>query len=141
VTTDAGLPRLIQNHLPEVHWARIETWAVGPGIPDLNGCLWGQEVWVECKATYGWMVSKVRIPQIGWTERRARAGGRCWVAVRQRGSKRDVLWLLRPGALRMLKEKIRLDELPSAMVRHAWEGGPKAWPWREVQDAIFFFAE
>jgi hypothetical protein len=94
MTTDAGLPHLIQTNLPLVDWARVETWAVGPGMPDLNGCYLGQDVWVECKATYGWMVSRVRIPQVAWLERRARAGGRCWVAVRQRGSRRDSLWLL-----------------------------------------------
>jgi hypothetical protein len=140
MTTDAGLPHLIQTNLPLVDWARVETWAVGPGMPDLNGCYLGQDVWVECKATYGWMVSRVRIPQVAWLERRARAGGRCWVAVRQRGSRRDSLWLLGPGAARLLREKVRLDELPPTLVHQVWEGGPKAWPWEKVQDAMFFLS-
>jgi hypothetical protein len=41
MTTDAGLPHLIQTNLPLVDWARVETWAVGPGMPDLNGCYLG----------------------------------------------------------------------------------------------------
>jgi len=137
MTTDAGLPSLIQTHLPEVDWARIETWAVGPGMPDLNGCLLGQEVWVECKSTYGWLVSKVRFAQVAWTERRTRAGGRCLVAVRQRGSRRDALWLLGPGSLRLLREKVRLDQLPGGLVLGTWGGGPKAWAWGEVRRITF----
>jgi hypothetical protein len=60
------------------------------------------------------------------------------VAVRQRGSRRDSLWLLGPGAARLLREKVRLDELPPALVHQVWKGGPRAWPWEKVQDAMFF---
>src|SRR5215213_7651185 len=98
--SDGGLGKLIPDHLPQVHFQRIETGGTGRGVPDLNGCWGGTEFWIENKHTAGWCVprDKMRAEQVGWLERRARAGGRVFLAVRQTGRRRDDLWLLRHEA-------------------------------------------
>jgi hypothetical protein len=140
VTIDGGLRKLFQEHLKTPHWQAIETGGTGRGIPDLNGCLAGAEFWIELKCTHGWVVSTVQSEQVGWVERRERAGGRVFAAVRQMGRDRDVLWLLRPGALRALKDKTRLDELPGALLVGRWEGGPAHWDWNEVGRSLVHLA-
>ena len=104
---DDGLRALVSRHLATwhgevVHWTPLETAATVSGVPDLNGCWRGHEVWVECKATAHWAVSVSEF-QVGWHRRRARAGGSTFVLVRRRlGSATarrgafDELWLV-PG--------------------------------------------
>lgn len=137
--TDGGLPKLISSHIPQAHFQRIESGGVGRGTPDLNGCLEGQEIWVECKHTPGWVVSsfKERPQQVGWLERRSRAGGRCFIAVRQTGKGRDSLWLLRPEAGRLLLDGSRLDAIHPLVLGGLWTGGPSRWPWEEVREVLF----
>lgn len=84
---------------PKVHFQRIETMA-GSGIPDVNGCAHGQELWLEGKvARYCRLYSHkspagigsvdrtkhedglcftVRRSQLAWMTKRRAAGGNCW---------------------------------------------------------------
>jgi len=133
---DGGLCSLFQRYLRDWHWQRIETGGTGLGIPDLNGCSDGTEVWIEAKVATGWKPT-VRPEQVAWLERRYRHGGRVFLAVRQRGSARDVLWLLSPLAARQLIAGSRLSDLDRAIyVLGCWENGPGAWDWPAVEAAL-----
>jgi hypothetical protein len=133
VAQDDGLRRLFRQHLVGVHWASIETGITEPGVPDLNGCSQGVEFWVECKATSGWTVT-LRPEQIGWLDRRTRAGGRTFVAVRRHcsaGAHRsmaDEIWLY-PGHVARRLELLGLKGLrPYAH----FTGGPANWDWERL---------
>lgn len=132
---DDGLRAIIHTGLPAVHWQAIETGLLARGVPDSNGCHGGVEFWVECKATEHWAV-ELQPEQVGWLTRRARAGGRVFVAVRRRfvattrRSAADELWLMRGEYARELKDEgLRCD--PRAVLG-SWPGGPRAWCWPEV---------
>jgi Holliday junction resolvase len=129
--SDGELRALYRRHLPFVDWQAIESPTTGGGIPDTNFAHGGVEGWVENKTTSSWKV-KFRTEQIGWLERRARAGGRVTIAVRQRGRERDDLWLLLPWAARRLLDRERLDLLPSHLVLLHMTGGPSSWDWMRV---------
>lgn len=130
--SDDGLRGEFCARLPQVHWVRIETGMTEPGVPDLNGAWQDYEFWVECKSTRGWVVSSFAAAQVGWLERRARAGGRCFVAVRQRNAvgTRDDLWLFGHSAARRLIVGERVDEVTPRY--GTWKGGPSQWDWPRV---------
>src|SRR5260370_22560220 len=87
--SDGGLRKLFQDHLhTDVHWQAIETWSTGQGVPDLNYCFKRcREGWIENKLTAGYAVD-ISPQQIAWVERRARMGGRVFVAVRRKNEGR-----------------------------------------------------
>lgn len=98
---DGGLRRIIMDNLYRVHCQPVETGLISMGVPDLNFCADGVEGWIECKQTEGWAVT-LEPEQISWLTRRARNGGRVFVAVRRwhtggprKGPPVDELWLLR----------------------------------------------
>lgn len=62
------------KHLP-VHWQRVETAMTGAGVPDLNMCYKGIEMWVELKVT-ATTRPEIRPLQCSWHLKRHRAGGR-----------------------------------------------------------------
>ena len=128
MATDGSLRRLFKANLRGFDWLAVETSATMRGVPDANYCGWGAEGWVETKATQGWRV-KVRPEQVGWAERRLRAGGRVFLAVRRGGVE---LWLFTGWALRPLVTS-RLDEV-AALGR--WRGGPGRWNWAAVAAAL-----
>lgn len=135
---DGGINQLFQKRLPEVHWQRIET-LVGRGTPDLNGCLWGREFWIEGKSTSGWAVI-FEPGQTAWHERRIRAGGRTFVAVRRiatagprRGAACDELWLFRGQEARQLEaEGLKGDQ----SVIGIWDRGPARWDWDHIRKVL-----
>lgn len=136
--TDGNLRKIFQTRLPEAHWQSIETWSTGQGVPDVNGCLDGIEFWIEFKLTAGWTVH-VEAHQISWLERRTRAGGRCFVAVRRtvpagprRGLATDELWLFPGIAARQLAE----HGLKTAQALLITGGGPARWDWIQVKKAL-----
>lgn len=130
--SDGQLRQIFAKHLPTVHWVAIESPSTSRGIPDLNGCFNGVEVWIEMKVTNGNKVS-IRKEQIAWMERRARARGRIFVAVRQR----DRLWLLSHRAPRLLFDGKKLSNLPNDVVLWSAVGGPASWPWPIISRIIF----
>jgi len=129
MSSDGNLRRIFRSQLVTAHWQSIETGAVGPGTPDSNFCFpGGREGWIEFKFTSGWTVP-LRPAQIGWLLRRARAGGRVWVAVRQQRKAEDVLWLA-PGSL---AAGLRESGLRGNGAIHHWGGGPSSWPWDKIK--------
>lgn len=130
---DDGLRALFHTNLRAFHWQAIESGLTGGGIPDSNYCCAGIEGWVEHKAT---KANKIvfRPDQIGWHLRRYRAGGRTFIAVRQRhsggprlGKPVDRLYLY-PG--RQVKDLVFRGLLVKPIER--WEGGPARWDWVKI---------
>lgn len=132
---DGGLRNLFQTHLKTVHWTPVETGGTAMGVPDLNGCESGVEVWIELKKADHWVVGNVRAQQVSWIERRMRKGGRVFVAVRRAGSE---LWLLSGAAARPLIDGSRLDDLSPLFRVGVFEGGPARWPWPKIHSLLGF---
>src|SRR4051812_50147005 len=99
--------------MPQPHFQRIETGGIARGVPDFNGCYGGVDVWIENKWTLGWVV-KMRPAQVGWIERRSRAGGRCFVAGCPTGRKREDLWVFKSGAGPAPIERARVRQIPES---------------------------
>lgn len=130
---DGGLRKLFRKNLPEFHWQSIETGGVGLGVPDSNFCRRGREGWIEFKQTSGWAVT-LEPEQAAWLDRRARAGGRVWIAVRRwgKGPRRgtyDELWLIE-GKHALAARREGLRGTPGIVAVHA--GGPAGWDWRRI---------
>jgi hypothetical protein len=127
---DGGLRGLFRQYLPEFHWTTIETGSVEGGVPDMNGCFNGIELWCEMKLATGYAV-EIRPQQVGWMLRRVRCGGRVFIAVRQRRKREDNLFLF-SGA--------QVEELKAHGVRASslglWHVGPARWAWPEVKTAL-----
>lgn len=138
---DGGLGKLFQDHLPLWHWQRIETGGTGKGIPDLNGCRNGVDVWIENKLVECGEKIDISPEQVGWISRRTRAGGRAFIAVRylipagpRRGPAVDALRLF-PG--HVVKALATAPKGVAPLVIGA--GGPAHWPWGEVERVLFSF--
>lgn len=132
---DGGLRKEFHTHLRKgFHWQAIESGLTGGGIPDSNYCIDQKEGWVEYKLT-GTLKVPIEADQVGWHLRRNRAGGRTFIAVRQRhaggprlGVAIDRLFLF-PGSAAK-------DVLISGLRTRAlgvWDGGPAVWNWAKVE--------
>ena len=126
---DGGLRTLFRKNLPAWHWQSIESAMTGMGIPDSNFCYQGLEGWVEFKECQGMMV-RISPMQIGWLMRRARSGGRCFVAVRHKGSD---LYLYHGALAAGLAQPGGVMGTPRL---GKWTGGPALWAWGEVGDVL-----
>lgn len=145
---DGGLRQLFRKHLPLADWQSVETGGTGRGVPDSNYCFpnpsggFGTEGWIEFKTTEGYAV-RLRPEQIAWMCRRARRGGRVFVAVRRwcsagpRREAADELWLVAgAGGPELLT--VGLGGLtstprgPKWPLLGAWHGGPARWHWPAV---------
>jgi len=135
---DGGLRSLFRQNLPHFDWTSIETGGTGRGVPDSNYCYHGTEGWIEYKQTIGHAVTLMP-EQIGWIARRCRAGGRVFIAVRQRAAagprreQRDILWLI-PGCDAVIAKTGGLkNEAPTWQQYH---NGPTNWDWREIANHL-----
>lgn len=131
---DGGLSKLFREHFPKFHWQRIESGLTGGGIPDSNYCFAGVEGWVEWKQT---RTNKVimRPDQVGWHLRRARAGGRTFIAVRlqhsggpRRGVSVDSLYIYPGNAARSLA----IEGLRSMPLGY-WA---RSWDWERIGEIL-----
>lgn len=138
---DDGLRAKLREGLRAVcHSQSIESAVTGGGIPDLNLCSGGVDVWVECKATDAWIPGDIKPSQIGWSLARMRFGGRVLLATRRRhdggprkGPACDELWL--HSGVHMAK--LKAEGLRAAPWLYRGEGGPSAWDWEQVHASIF----
>jgi hypothetical protein len=134
---DGGLRQLFQRRFTTWHWQSIESWSTGRGVPDLNYCAAGYEGWIELKKAEANAVT-ITAEQVGWAERRMRAGGHVFLAVRQmhapgpRSPLRDALWLYHASALRHVKE----GGLTSTPPLGYWPDGPAKWDWAAIQTIL-----
>jgi hypothetical protein len=132
---DGGLSKLFQEHFKVGwHWQRIETSAVGAGVPDLNYCHAGFDGWLELKQCDGWQCG-LRPEQCAWIARRIRAGGNVHIAVRRkhaggprRGDPVDELYLFCGcQAATLITSRLML-----VRPRGVWRGGPTRWQWLAI---------
>lgn len=136
---DGGLSRILREFLPGPHWQRIETALTGLGIPDMNACHGGREVWIELKQTSGWKPA-IRPEQGAWAWKRYHSGGHVFLATRRRtdGGPRsaaaDELWVHRGDQIIEVR-KLGLREGPAPLLR--LEGGPSRWNWDAVRQLWF----
>lgn len=83
-TLEKTLWGLVKSHLPVgCDSQRIETGSTGRGIPDVNLCWMGRDIWVELKIVMGSRVS-LRPEQVAWAYRRTKAGGTVWILARDK---------------------------------------------------------
>lgn len=121
---------------PDMHHQRIETGSTGRGIPDVNLCWRGVEVWVEMKVVQGRRV-ELRPEQVAWHVRRTRAGGRSWIFAREKKSgprvgevDRLYLW---PG-----KYSVSVSEKGvEADGATVWDRVGRKFPWDEILSRLF----
>ena len=139
--SDGQLRQIFQQYIPQFHWQSVETWSTGQGVPDCNFCGFTKEGWIEFKSTGAWRVD-VSPEQVGWIERRMRAGGNCFVGVRRKhiggikkGKPEDELWLFDGQAMRALRQ-CRLSDVPPLFLLGKWSGGPGNWDWLEVRKKL-----
>tara|TARA_R110000803_G_scaffold51850_1_gene106924 strand:+ start:219 stop:623 length:405 start_codon:yes stop_codon:yes gene_type:complete len=84
MTPEATLWKLFRGHLPRgAHAQRVETGGTGLGIPDINICCGGREIWVELKIVSGKQV-RLSPEQVAWHFRRTNAGGQTYVVARNK---------------------------------------------------------
>lgn len=138
MTTDGGLTKIFERHLPSFHWQTVETFSTGRGVPDLNYCELGIEGWIENKKTDSWRV-RIDPEQVGWIERRRRHGGRVFVAVRRRteagprkGEATESLLLFSGDVIRALKDR-SLREVPPLLI---CQGSPLRWEWEKIRGIL-----
>jgi hypothetical protein len=143
---DGGLRELLRGCVPTFHWTSVETGATARGVPDSNYLASGGiEGWVECKRTRaGRDTYRVEIQpeQAAWHHRRARLGGRSWIAVRRVVGREDQLWMVPGGwALEIRRVGLRAawdglitgaGALPGPSWGGVWLGGPAGWDWAAV---------
>lgn len=66
---------------PLDHIQLVESEATGTGIPDLNACKGGKEIWIELKSGYLTKTS-IKPGQFVWHIKRNQAGGTTWIVQR-----------------------------------------------------------
>lgn len=133
---DGGLRALFRQYLPAFHWVSVETSGTGRGIPDSEYCSEGCTGWIEFKVTDGFAVT-LRPEQVAFLQRRGRAGGRVWVAVRRKhqggprkGHAVDELWLLRGSMAAQARDGGLV--IGADYVVAGWCGGPSHWDWAQI---------
>lgn len=72
---------LRRNLHKDGHWTRVENIA-GVGIPDINWCYKGKDIWIESKMVRGQRIT-FEASQITWTKNRVKYGGDNWVLARK----------------------------------------------------------
>lgn len=80
---EAQLWQLVKSNFPKgSHVQRIETGGTGRGIPDVNFCHEGKDIWIELKSISGNKLTLTEF-QIVWMHKRVTSGGRCFVLARK----------------------------------------------------------
>lgn len=127
MSIDGGLHALFKSHFKDWQWTRVESGSVSPGTPDVEfAAPGGLSGWIEYKQTSGWKV-KFQPLQVPWIHRRARLGGRVFVAVRR---KKDYLYLIPGQHVLELEDKGVKDFVPIAGI------GARNWDWSEIEDTL-----
>lgn len=121
---ESNLYARVQKGLPMFHWQRFED-SCSTGIPDLNGCDDGVEVWIEAKVADAKGRVDVRPAQIAWLTRRWAAGGLAWLLVE------------RDDALRLYRGCDAADVALSSTAVLPWHRWPaRRTPWESVRAYI-----
>lgn len=128
---DGGLRAIIQKYVTRFQWSPIETGLTIPGVPDIEFCTQhGVQGWIECKRTDGFVIGLSTF-QIGWIERRARYGGRVFIAVWRKQSE---FWLLSPTIART-NSLAGMGPSSDKVLLFA-SGEPSEWPWDQISRVL-----
>ena len=122
---EAGLWTLLKAHLPkESHFQRIETGGTGKGVPDVNYCYEGKEIWIELKSIEG-LKSTLTPFQVAWIYKRYQSGGNVFILIRKINGKKQEMKLFSPCQGFTLKELGELnwktDSLVTLSSPYEWE--------------------
>lgn len=113
--TERVLWQRIRVNVEGPHWTRIETGAHAAGVPDLNGCANGRDVWVELKIFQGKKRTVRLTPrQVIWHEQHTLRGGLTYILVASQTSDLLVLWA--GSEVRNIRD-------------HGFVAGKKTWVW------------
>lgn len=110
------------------HRQRIETVA-GSGIPDLNMCYEGVEVWVETKVVHSKTMVEVRPSQVAWHLQRHMHGGRTFFMIRVF---RDIMLVQGKDAQLLRDHEKDITQFPGL---YSWYAPPT--DWLAIQKALF----
>jgi hypothetical protein len=112
---------LLRNNLSQIHLQRIETGMTGAGVPDVNGCGWGKEFWIELKEIHSGNQLTLRPMQVSWIAKRAMNGGQVFVMAR----KNDEIKLYHIDGLTGMKELVKggykSDALLTLNIPYDWD--------------------
>lgn len=131
---DGGLRPIFHARIKRCQWTAIETGGISFGVPDSEYCFEdGISGWVEFKKADGWRVPTLKNNplQIAWIARRARLGGRVWVAVRRVKGDRDNLYLVNGVWVVKLAE----GGILSVPVTR-FDGGECGWDWDQIRATL-----
>ncbi|MDE2106255.1 MAG: hypothetical protein KGL39_54045 [Patescibacteria group bacterium] len=123
---DGGLRQKFREHFPLWQWTTVETGIVSPGTPDAEFCApGGTSGWVEFKKTDGWKITFEPL-QPAWIHKRARLGGRVFVAVVR---KKTELFVLHGVEIARLVEEGVKGRQPINRIGRSWD-------WAEVEKIL-----
>ena len=125
-TNEYKLFQLLKNNLKNTHFTRIES-HTELGIPDVNACHNGQEVWLELKANSRKDLGLSKY-QVVWMKKRIKHGGNVWIMNRPLLDKTLRIYspsTIDPGSLTSVHEQ------PTLVL------GPTKINWDQVMDLLF----
>lgn len=135
MSSDGGLRALYRQYLKGWQLTAVESPITSPGVPDTEYCsLLGHTGWIENKKTNAWAV-KIRTLQVGWISRRARLGGRVFIAVRRMSKGKDQadeLWIIRGQAVEILADQGLRAVAKEDVLLRSYDRGPASWEWDQV---------
>ena len=79
ISDEADFRRFVTECAGSAHVSHIESHEASPGIPDLNICMRGIDIWIELKVMSSRKPPKMRATQKRWHANRYDHGGRSWV--------------------------------------------------------------
>lgn len=136
--TEASLWKLFRDKLfdyrnDSIHYCRIET-ATLRGLPDVNICANGKELWVELKIATGNKVN-VSPEQEVFHTKRAMAGGITYFLVRKDTSKEHILYLFKGcDAMRLATEGLLG---PDPVYMQSVSGSSPKFDWNKLFEVMF----
>lgn len=130
--TESQLRVTLQKKIPGPDWQTIESRLVRGGIPDVNACYRGVEIWIETKMLKGWTIPRTAttVRQAQWHARRRAHGGQtfyvCGKMIRRKGRARpDLHMFVFDGIYGTTSQHERVDTLPGVRLsmreQNAWE--------------------
>lgn len=123
---DGGLRSVFKEHLKSWQFTPIETGAIVSGVPDAEYCApGGISGWIEFKyiSTGKGTAIGLRPAQVSWIDRRARLGGRAFIAIQRK----DELFLYSGIGVKELKRHGLASQL--GLLYH----GVGKWDWDEIR--------
>ena len=127
VKPESKLWHSIKQNMSDVHWTRIESWAL-PGVPDCYGCKDGIMFWLELKMSTKVNKAKLSPFQKSWHFSHARQGGRSFIMHQILGER---LMCIFPSSI-----AVSIDALSPDKASKVWTIPASQAAWAEMLDHI-----